>query len=106
MGSTKKYTSSGDWFDANFSTLKWEVLPTTGVYSSVTNGELSVTFNNAGNYTLRCYMSTPCGTGGTAYLVVSVGIIILFQSTNPEKQLQSHKMRPETRPILSSRMSC
>ena len=73
VGSTKKYTSSGDWFDANFSTLKWEVLPTTGVYSSVTNGELSVTFNNAGNYTLRCYMSTPCGTGGTAYLVVSVG---------------------------------
>ena len=46
VGSTKKYTSSGDWFDANFSTLKWEVLPTTGVYSSVTNGELSVTFNN------------------------------------------------------------
>ncbi len=34
---------------------------------------MTATFNNPGNYTLRCYIETACGVGGTGYLGVTVG---------------------------------
>ena len=74
------------------------------IYSSVTNMSFQLR-SIMGNCTLRC-LDVDHGTGGTAYLVVSVGYNYSVSINKPEKQLQSHKMRPETWPILSSRMSC
>ncbi len=73
VGKSGTYSFEVDWYNSSTGRLVWEVLPSTGVYTSITNSQLTATFNNPGNYTLRCYIETACGVGGTGYLGVTVG---------------------------------
>lgn len=73
VGKAATYSFEADWYSSSIGNLVWEVIPNTGVYSSIVNSQLTATFNNPGNYTLRCYIETACGIGGTGYLGVTVG---------------------------------
>lgn len=74
LNSQQTYTANPSYWYQNMD-WRWEVATSVYPKPSYTsiNSQLTITFTNAGAYTLRCWVQTPCGYGGTGYLYVTVG---------------------------------
>ena len=74
LNSQQTYTANPSYWYQNMD-WRWEVATSVYPKPSYTsiNSQLTITFTNAGAYTLRCWVQTPCGNGGTGYLYVTVG---------------------------------